>query len=101
MSAGISRASSGAEPRIYFLGSPVEVAQECEVIQLFVADARAVMETLDALAPVLTPQHLAPTSARAMLIRMLTNVYYIGEQTDPPLSSKVGNWLGMLRAEGP
>jgi regulator of sirC expression with transglutaminase-like and TPR domain len=49
---------------------------------------------------VLTPQHLAPTSARAMLIRMLTNVYYIGEQTDPPLSSKVGSWIGTLRAEG-
>ena len=41
-----------------------------------------------------------PTSSRAMLIRMLTNVYYIGEQSDPPLSSKVGGWIGMLRAEG-
>ena len=49
---------------------------------------------------VLTPQHLQPTSSRQMLIRMLTNVYYIGEQSDPPLASKVGGWIGILRAEG-
>ena len=38
-------------PAPNFLGSPIEVAQECEVIQLFVADSRAVMETIEALAP--------------------------------------------------
>ena len=41
-----------------FLGSPVAVAAECDIIQLFVADAKAVMETIEHLAPVLTPQHL-------------------------------------------
>jgi 3-hydroxyisobutyrate dehydrogenase-like beta-hydroxyacid dehydrogenase len=46
------------KPAPNFLGSPAEVAQECEIIQLFVADARAMMETIDALAPALTPQHL-------------------------------------------
>jgi 3-hydroxyisobutyrate dehydrogenase-like beta-hydroxyacid dehydrogenase len=46
------------KPAPNFLGSPAEVAQECEIIQLFVADARAMMETVDALAPALTPQHL-------------------------------------------
>ena len=46
------------KPAPNFLGSPAEVAQECEIIQLFVADARAVMETIEALASVLTPQHL-------------------------------------------
>jgi 3-hydroxyisobutyrate dehydrogenase-like beta-hydroxyacid dehydrogenase len=45
-------------PAPNFLGSPAEVAQECEVIQLFVADARAVMETIEAMIPALTPQHL-------------------------------------------
>ncbi len=46
------------KPAPNFLGSPAEVAQECEIIQLFVADARAVMETIEALAPALTAQHL-------------------------------------------
>ena len=46
------------KPAPNFLGSPVEVALECEVIQLFVADSRAVMEIIEALGPVLTPQHL-------------------------------------------
>ncbi len=46
------------KPAPGFLGSPAEVASDCEVIQLFVADAKAVMETIEALAPALTPQHL-------------------------------------------
>jgi regulator of sirC expression with transglutaminase-like and TPR domain len=49
---------------------------------------------------VLTPQHLQPTTPRQMLVRMLTNVYYVGEQSDPPLASKVGGWIGLLRAPG-
>jgi 3-hydroxyisobutyrate dehydrogenase-like beta-hydroxyacid dehydrogenase len=50
-------------PAPNFLGSPAEVAMESEVIQLFVADSKAVMETLDALAPALTPQHLIVCNA--------------------------------------
>ena len=50
-------------PAPNFLGSPAEVAQECEVIQLFVADSKAVMETIEALAPALTPQHLLMCNA--------------------------------------
>jgi 3-hydroxyisobutyrate dehydrogenase-like beta-hydroxyacid dehydrogenase len=45
-------------PAPNFLGSPAEVAQECEVIQLFVADARAVMEALEAMSAAITPEHL-------------------------------------------
>jgi len=45
-------------PAPNFLGSPAEVAQECEVIQLFVADARAVMEAIEAMSPAITPEHL-------------------------------------------
>ena len=41
-----------------FLGSAAEVAELCEVIQLFVADGAAVMETIDALRPALTAQHI-------------------------------------------
>ncbi len=50
---------------------------------------------------VLTPQHLQPTTPRQMLIRMLTNIYYIAEQRDPPLSSKVNGWIGILKGEPP
>ena len=46
------------KPAPNFLGSPVEVALDCDVIQLFVADAKAVLEMIETLAPVLTPQHL-------------------------------------------
>jgi 3-hydroxyisobutyrate dehydrogenase-like beta-hydroxyacid dehydrogenase len=45
-------------PAPNFLGSPAEVAELCEVIQLFVADADAVMKTIDALGDALTPDHL-------------------------------------------
>ena len=51
------------KPAPNFLGSPIEVATDCEVIQLFVADAKAVMETIEALAPALTPQHLIVCNA--------------------------------------
>jgi 3-hydroxyisobutyrate dehydrogenase-like beta-hydroxyacid dehydrogenase len=51
------------KPAPNFLGSPAEVAMECDVIQLFVADAKAVAETLDAIAPVLTPEHLIVCNA--------------------------------------
>lgn len=46
---------------------------------------------------VLTPSHLQPTSPRQMLVRMLTNLYFIAEQSDQSLASKVSGWLEMLR----
>jgi 3-hydroxyisobutyrate dehydrogenase-like beta-hydroxyacid dehydrogenase len=46
-----------------FLGSPGEVAASCEIIQLFVADAAAVMEVLTAMEPKLTPAHIIICSA--------------------------------------
>ncbi|HEV7405663.1 MAG TPA: NAD(P)-dependent oxidoreductase [Chthoniobacteraceae bacterium] len=46
-----------------FLGSPAEVAASCEVIQLFVADAAAVMEVLTAMESKLTPAHIVICSA--------------------------------------
>ena len=51
------------KPAPNFLGSPIEVATDCDVIQLFVADAKAVLETIEALAPALTPQHLIVCNA--------------------------------------
>ena len=51
------------KPAPNFLGSPAEVAMECDVIQLFVTDSKAVMETLDAISPALTPAHLIVCNA--------------------------------------
>jgi regulator of sirC expression with transglutaminase-like and TPR domain len=45
----------------------------------------------------LTPQHLAPTTPRQMLLRMLTNIYYIADQSDPPLAAKVSRWAELLK----
>jgi regulator of sirC expression with transglutaminase-like and TPR domain len=45
----------------------------------------------------LLPQHLAPTSSRQMIVRTLTNIYYIAEQSDPSLAAKVSEWITLLR----
>jgi 3-hydroxyisobutyrate dehydrogenase-like beta-hydroxyacid dehydrogenase len=41
-----------------FLGSPIEVVEMCEVIQLFVADGQAVFQTIEAFADALTEKHV-------------------------------------------
>jgi 3-hydroxyisobutyrate dehydrogenase-like beta-hydroxyacid dehydrogenase len=46
-----------------FLGSPAEVAEMCDVIQLFVADGEAVLEMIDAMRPALTSQHIIVSNA--------------------------------------
>ena len=46
-----------------FLGSPAEVAQTCEIIQLFVADAGALFEIIEAMGDALTPEHVVVCSA--------------------------------------
>jgi 3-hydroxyisobutyrate dehydrogenase-like beta-hydroxyacid dehydrogenase len=55
-----------------FVGSPAEVAELCDVIQIFVADDEALLETVRQLTPALTAQHIvtahctvAPESMRA------------------------------------
>jgi len=45
----------------------------------------------------LLPQHLAPATSKQMLIRMLTNLYFITEQTDPQLAAKMSEWITALR----
>jgi 3-hydroxyisobutyrate dehydrogenase-like beta-hydroxyacid dehydrogenase len=52
-----------AKPVPNFLGSPSEVAATCEIIQLFVADAAAVMEVLTAMEAKITPAHIIICSA--------------------------------------
>ena len=47
-----------AKPVPNFLGSPAEVAELCEVIQIFVADAQALFSVLEALRDKLTPRHV-------------------------------------------
>lgn len=46
---------------------------------------------------VLLPQHLQASTPRQMFIRVLTNLYYIAEQTDPQLSAKISEWISAVR----
>jgi 3-hydroxyisobutyrate dehydrogenase-like beta-hydroxyacid dehydrogenase len=46
-----------------FLGSAAEVAQNCEVIQIFVSDAPALFEVIEAMRDALTPEHVVVCSA--------------------------------------
>ncbi len=46
-----------------FLGSAAEVAEMCEIIQLYVADGAAVLEVMDAMQPALTSQHIIVCNA--------------------------------------
>ena len=50
-------------PAPNFLGSPALVAQACEIIQLFVADAQAVFEVIEAMGEALTPDHIIVCNA--------------------------------------
>jgi 3-hydroxyisobutyrate dehydrogenase-like beta-hydroxyacid dehydrogenase len=59
-------------PEQNFVGSPAEVAELCDVIQIFVADDEALLEMVRQLSPDLTAQHIitvhctvAPESMRA------------------------------------
>jgi 3-hydroxyisobutyrate dehydrogenase-like beta-hydroxyacid dehydrogenase len=59
-------------PEQNFVGSPAEVAELCDVIQIFVADDEALLEMVRQLTPALTAQHIviahctvAPESMRA------------------------------------
>ncbi len=46
---------------------------------------------------VLTPQHLLPTTPKQMLIRTLTNISFITEQSKPAIAGRVTAWLDLLR----
>jgi len=46
------------KPVANFLGSPAEIADICEIIQLFVADSKAVFAMIEALGDSLTERHL-------------------------------------------
>jgi 3-hydroxyisobutyrate dehydrogenase-like beta-hydroxyacid dehydrogenase len=52
-----------AKPAPNFLGSPVEVAEACEIIQIFVADGPALFDVIEAMADALTPKHIVICSA--------------------------------------
>jgi 3-hydroxyisobutyrate dehydrogenase-like beta-hydroxyacid dehydrogenase len=50
-------------PHPNFLASPAEIAETCDIIQFFVADAPALFDVLNALAGKLTPSHTIICSA--------------------------------------
>ena len=45
----------------------------------------------------LQAEHLVPATPRQMLVRMLTNIYYIAEPADPALAEKVAGWIDAVR----
>ena len=47
-----------AKPAPNFVGSPAEVAELCEIIQIFVADAQALFDVIEQMKDALTPQHV-------------------------------------------
>jgi 3-hydroxyisobutyrate dehydrogenase-like beta-hydroxyacid dehydrogenase len=47
-----------AKPAPNFLGSPAEVAGSAEIIQIFVSDAQALFDVVEAMSEVLTPKHV-------------------------------------------
>ena len=47
-----------AKPAPNFVGSPAEVAELCEIIQIFVADAQALFDVIEQMKDSLTPQHV-------------------------------------------
>ena len=52
-----------AKPAPNFLGSPGEIAQAADIIQIFVADAAALFEVIESMADALTPEHVVVCSA--------------------------------------
>ncbi len=44
----------------------------------------------------LRPEHLAPATPRQMLLRMLSNLHQIADQTDPLLADKIAGWMAAL-----
>ena len=51
------------KPEPNFLGSPAEVAEASDILQLFVADPQAVFEVLDAMGDALTSRHIVVCSS--------------------------------------
>jgi 3-hydroxyisobutyrate dehydrogenase-like beta-hydroxyacid dehydrogenase len=47
-----------AKPAPNFLGSPAEVADAADIVQIFVSDAAALFEVIDAMGDSLTPRHI-------------------------------------------
>jgi 3-hydroxyisobutyrate dehydrogenase-like beta-hydroxyacid dehydrogenase len=52
-----------AKPAPNFLGSPAEVAESAEIIQIFVADAAALFDVVEAMADTLTAKHVIVCNA--------------------------------------
>jgi 3-hydroxyisobutyrate dehydrogenase-like beta-hydroxyacid dehydrogenase len=51
------------KPAPNFLGSPGEVAEACDIIQIFVADGPALFDVIEAMGDALTPKHIVICSA--------------------------------------
>lgn len=52
-----------AKPAPNFVGSPAEVAELCDIVQLFVADAQALFDVIEQMKDALTPGHVVICNA--------------------------------------
>ncbi len=57
-------------------------------------ECRSLLEQQDQM---LRPEHLVPPSHRQILLRILTNLYYVSENSDPDLASRLRRWMSLLR----
>ena len=82
------------KPEPNFLGSPAEVAEVSDIIQLFVADPQAVFEVLDAMAPALTARHIvvcSSTIGRPAVLEAAKRVQALGARfLDAPFTGTKG-----------
>jgi len=82
------------KPEPNFMGSPAEVAEASDIIQLFVADPKAVFEVLDAMAGALTPRHIvvcSSTIGRAAVLEAAQRVHDLGARfLDAPFTGTKG-----------
>ncbi|MDB6151682.1 MAG: hypothetical protein JWL90_135 [Chthoniobacteraceae bacterium] len=57
-------------------------------------ECRALMEQQDM---VLKPEHLMAATPRQILTRILTNLFYVAERSNPLLAAKIADWIASVR----
>lgn len=67
------------KPSPNFLGSPAEVAEMCNVVQIFVSDAAATLEVIEAMSPKLTADHVVMCHGTIGLEGTLEAALHVGQ----------------------
>ena len=59
-----------ARPEQNFVGSPAEVAELCDLVQIFVSDDEALLEIVRQLSPALNAEHVVKLKPQNLLINL-------------------------------